>query len=64
MNNSSGVFCRWILESETIHRLFRKAEQYVIRIPVVKSSYTAIRDLISVFSSEPGKEPSSTPRKV
>ena len=49
-------FVGGFLESETIHRLFRKAEQYVIQIPVVKSIYTAIRDLISIFASEPGKE--------
>lgn len=51
-----SVFVGGFLESETIHRLFRKAEEYVIQIPVVKSIYTAIRDLISIFSSEPGKE--------
>ena len=49
-------FVGGFLESEIIHRLFRKAEQYVFQIPVVKSIYTTIRDLISVFSSDPGKE--------
>jgi len=48
-------FVGGFLESVTINDLFRKAEQYVLRIPVVKSIYTAIRDLISVFSSDPGK---------
>lgn len=49
-------FVGGFLESENIHRLFRQAEQYVVRVPVVKSIYTTIRDLISVFSSDPGKE--------
>ena len=49
-------FVGGFLESVTINDLFRKAEQYVLRIPVVKSIYTAIRDLISVFSNDPGKE--------
>ncbi len=40
------------LESPTFRRRFNSVEQLVIQIPVVKSIYTAIRDFISLFSSE------------
>jgi len=40
------------LESPTFRRRFNNVEQLVIQIPVVKSIYTAIRDFISLFSSE------------
>ncbi|MGH8490447.1 MAG: DUF502 domain-containing protein [Gammaproteobacteria bacterium] len=40
------------LESQTFRRLFNNLEQLVIQIPVVKTIYTAIRDFISLFSSE------------
>ncbi len=40
------------LESQTFRRLFHRFEDLVIQIPFVKSIYTAIRDLSSLFSSE------------
>ena len=40
------------LESQTFRRLFHIFEELVIQIPFVKSIYTAIRDLSSLFSSE------------
>jgi uncharacterized membrane protein len=40
------------LESRTFQRLFDTFEELVIQIPFVKSIYTAIRDFISLFSSE------------
>jgi uncharacterized membrane protein len=40
------------LESQTFRRLFNDFEELVMQIPVVKSIYTAIRDFISLFSSE------------
>jgi uncharacterized membrane protein len=40
------------LESQTFRRLFHTFEELVIQIPFVKSIYTAIRDLSSLFSSE------------
>lgn len=40
------------LESRIFHRLFNSFEELVLQIPVVKSIYTAIRDFISVFSSD------------
>ncbi len=40
------------LESQTFRRLFHRFEELVIQIPLVKSIYTAIRDLSSLFSSE------------
>jgi len=40
------------LESQTFRRLFHRFEELVIQIPFVKSIYTAIRDLSSLFSSE------------
>ena len=43
-----GVF----LETRTFLRLFNSFEELVLQIPVIKSIYTAIRDFISLFSSE------------
>jgi uncharacterized membrane protein len=40
------------METRTFLRLFNSFEELVIRIPVVKSIYTAIRDFISLFSSK------------
>lgn len=40
------------LESQIFRRLFRIFEALVIQIPVVKTIYTAIRDLSSLFSSD------------
>lgn len=40
------------LESQTFRRRFTNIEQLVMQIPGVKSIYTAIRDFISLFSSE------------
>ena len=40
------------LESQTFRRRFDNVEQLVIKIPVVKTIYTAIRDFTSLFSSE------------
>ncbi|WP_374089613.1 DUF502 domain-containing protein [Methylomicrobium lacus] len=40
------------LETRTFPRLFISFEELVLQIPVVKSIYTAIRDFISLFSSE------------
>ncbi len=40
------------LESQTFRRLFNAFEELVIQIPLVKSIYTAIRDISSLFSSE------------
>lgn len=40
------------LESKTFRRLFHTFEELVIQIPLVKSIYTAIRDISSLFSSE------------
>jgi uncharacterized membrane protein len=40
------------LESQTFRRMFRYFEELVIQIPFVKSIYTAIRDISSLFSSE------------
>lgn len=40
------------LESKTFRRLFNIFEELVIQIPFVKSIYTAIRDVSSLFSSE------------
>ena len=40
------------LETRTFLRLFNSFEELVLRIPVFKSIYTAIRDFISLFSSE------------
>lgn len=40
------------LESQIFRRLFRIFEELVIQIPVVKTIYTAIRDLSSLFSSD------------
>jgi len=40
------------LETRTFPRLFISFEEFVLQIPVVKSIYTAIRDFISLFSSE------------
>lgn len=40
------------LESQTFRRMFHLFEAFVIQIPFVKSIYTAIRDLSSLFSSE------------
>ncbi len=41
------------LESQTFRRRFNNVEQLMIKIPVVKTIYTAIRDFTSLFSSEP-----------
>lgn len=43
-----GVF----LESRPFRHLFRKFEELVNQIPVVKSIYSAIRDFISLFSGK------------
>jgi uncharacterized membrane protein len=40
------------LETPTFLRLFNSFEELVLQIPVFKSIYTAIRDFISLFSSE------------
>jgi uncharacterized membrane protein len=40
------------LESQPFRRRFNNVEQLVIKIPVVKTIYTAIRDFTSLFSSE------------
>lgn len=40
------------LESQVFRRRFNNVEQLVIKIPVVKTIYTAIRDFTSLFSSE------------
>lgn len=40
------------LESQAFRRRFNNVEQLVIKIPVVKTIYTAIRDFTSLFSSE------------
>ncbi|MDD5581048.1 MAG: DUF502 domain-containing protein [Methylobacter sp.] len=40
------------LESQTFLKIFNTFEELVIQIPFVKSIYTAIRDFISLFSSE------------
>ena len=40
------------LETRTFLRLFNGFEELVLQIPVIKSIYTAIRDFISLFSSE------------
>lgn len=40
------------LETRTFLRLFNSFEDLVLRIPVFKSIYIAIRDFISLFSSE------------
>jgi uncharacterized membrane protein len=40
------------LETQSFLRLFNSFEEFVLRIPVFKSIYTAIRDFISLFSSE------------
>ena len=40
------------LETRAFLRLFNSFEELVLRIPVVKSLYTSIRDFISLFSSE------------
>jgi uncharacterized membrane protein len=40
------------LETRTFLGLFNSFEELVLRIPVFKSIYTAIRDFISLFSSE------------
>ena len=40
------------LETRTFLRLFNSFEELVLQIPVFKSIYTAIRDFISLFSSE------------
>jgi uncharacterized membrane protein len=40
------------LESKTFRGLFHAFEEFVIQIPFVKSIYTTIRDLSSLFSSE------------
>jgi uncharacterized membrane protein len=40
------------LETRTFLRLFNSFEELVIQIPVFNSIYTAIRDFISLFSSE------------
>jgi uncharacterized membrane protein len=45
-------FVGGFLESQTFRRRFNNVEQLVIQIPVVKTIYTAIRDFISLFSSE------------
>jgi len=46
-------FVGTFLESQTFRRRFNNIEQLVIKIPVVKTIYTAIRDFTSLFSSEP-----------
>jgi uncharacterized membrane protein len=43
-----GVF----LETRIFLTLFNRFEELVLQIPVVKSIYTAIRDFLSLFSSE------------
>jgi uncharacterized membrane protein len=40
------------LETRAFRRLFNSFEELVLQIPVFKSIYTAIRDFISLFSSE------------
>ena len=40
------------LESQTFRRMFHLFEEFVLQIPFVKSIYTTIRDLSSLFSSE------------
>jgi len=45
-------FVGTFLESQTFRRRFNNIEQLVIKIPVVKTIYTAIRDFTSLFSSE------------
>lgn len=40
------------LESRTFRSLFDNFEELVLQIPVIKSVYTAIRDISSLFSSE------------
>ncbi|TRW98945.1 DUF502 domain-containing protein [Candidatus Methylobacter oryzae] len=40
------------LESQTFRRMFHRFEELIIQIPLVKSIYTAIRDISSLFSSE------------
>ncbi|MDI1294263.1 MAG: DUF502 domain-containing protein [Methylobacter sp.] len=40
------------LETRSFLRLFNSFEELVLQIPVIKSVYTAIRDFISLFSSE------------
>jgi uncharacterized membrane protein len=40
------------LETRTFRRLFNSFEELVLRIPVVKSVYTTIRDFSSLFSSK------------
>ena len=44
------------LQAKMIHRIFHRLEQRVIQIPVFKSIYIAIRDLVSMFSSDARKE--------
>jgi uncharacterized membrane protein len=47
------VFCvGTFLESQTFHRRFHNVEQLMIKIPVVKTIYTAIRDFTSLFGHE------------
>ncbi|WP_347986498.1 DUF502 domain-containing protein [Methylomonas sp. AM2-LC] len=47
-----AYFFGLFLETLTFLRLFNRFEGGVLRIPVFKSIYTAIRDFISLFSSE------------
>lgn len=49
-------FVGGFLESETVQRYFQRAEQYIIQVPVVKSIYTSIRDLISILSNKQGEK--------
>jgi uncharacterized membrane protein len=45
-------FVGTFLESQTFHRRFHNVEQLMIKIPVVKTIYTAIRDFTSLFGHE------------
>ena len=45
-------FVGTFLESHTFHRRFHNVEQLMIKIPVVKTIYTAIRDFTSLFGHE------------
>lgn len=45
-------FVGGFLQSAILHKLFWKAERYVLQIPFIKSIYTAIRDMISIITNE------------